>query len=148
MRDLHRYQRIVVPTDGSLAANTAVSHAVSIAVANDAEIHAVYVVDERVTMAATEKTRPELVKTLEAEGESAVGSAEEFASEHDISATTNIRSGTPAKEIIEFAEEIEADLIVMGNSGRTAREKLIRMGSVSERVADNAMIPVLVVPRE
>lgn len=143
-----RYQQIVVPTDGSVAAQTAVDHAISIATVTGAAINAIYVIDERVTMAATEATRPELTETLRQEGEAAVGTVETEATKNDLTVSTHLKSGTPAKEIIDFADEVDADLIVMGNSGRTAREKLIQMGSVSERVADNAPIPVLVVPQE
>ena len=141
-----RYDSILVPTDGSAAARTAVEHAISIAAANEADIQAVYVIDERVTMAATDQTRPELTDTLRTEGENALATVEDVAAAADVSTTTHIQSGTPAKEILDFADAANSDLIVMGNSGRTAREKLIRMGSVSERVADNATIPVLVVP--
>jgi len=58
---------------------------------------------------------------------------------------TAIRRGTPDKEIVRHAEETGSDVIVIGTDGKTPREKLQALGSVSERVVDNAPIPVFVI---
>ena len=50
----------------------------------------------------------------------------------------------PAKAILEEAERLLADLIVMGSHGKTGLERLL-VGSVSERVIGSAECPVLVV---
>ncbi|MFS0673493.1 universal stress protein [Ornithinibacillus sp. 179-J 7C1 HS] len=55
-----------------------------------------------------------------------------------------ILSGKPAEKIIEFAEEKDADLIIMGNRGLSGIKKLV-MGSVSKKVLTEASSPVLVV---
>lgn len=55
------------------------------------------------------------------------------------------RMGTPRQEILEAAQEWEADLIVMGTHGRTGFDHFIS-GSVSESVLRRATCPVLVVP--
>ena len=53
-------------------------------------------------------------------------------------------SGNPAAEIIGFAEERGADLIVMGQRGRSAISRFIE-GSVTDRVVRHATCDVLVV---
>jgi nucleotide-binding universal stress UspA family protein len=53
-------------------------------------------------------------------------------------------SPTPAHEIINFAEEIRADVIVVGTHGRSGVPRLL-MGSVAEDVVRSAPCPVLVV---
>ncbi len=52
--------------------------------------------------------------------------------------------GDPASEILRFADEIGADLIVMGSHGRTGVLRVL-MGGVSRKVLDRAKCPVLIV---
>ena len=52
--------------------------------------------------------------------------------------------GDPADEILRFADEIGADLIVMGSHGRTGVLRVL-MGSVSRKALDRAKCPVLIV---
>jgi nucleotide-binding universal stress UspA family protein len=64
-------------------------------------------------------------------------------------ATPAVRlSRSPADEIVRYAREIHADIIVAGTHGRGGMSRLL-MGSVAEHVVRNAPCPVLVVrPRE
>jgi nucleotide-binding universal stress UspA family protein len=55
--------------------------------------------------------------------------------------------GDPAESIIQTAESEKADLIVMGRRGRGKLQGLL-MGSVSERVARHAQVPVLLASPE
>lgn len=140
------YGDILVTTDGSEAAEVAVDHALTVAGAHDASIHALYVVDTRITMAAEDDTREALGEQLSAQGEDAVERIVERATAEEIEATGAVERGTPWKKILSYAEEAAVDLIVIGTTGKTPREKRMGMGSVSERVVDDAIVPVLVVP--
>jgi nucleotide-binding universal stress UspA family protein len=51
--------------------------------------------------------------------------------------------GDPASQIVRYATETGADLIVMGTHGRTGLERLL-MGSVAEKVMRDALCSVLV----
>lgn len=55
-----------------------------------------------------------------------------------------IAMGTPSEEIADAAEEMGADLIVIGRRGYS-RIKRFFVGSVSQRVVSEAHCPVLVV---
>ncbi|MEK3721251.1 universal stress protein [Paenibacillus sp. FSL H8-0034] len=55
-----------------------------------------------------------------------------------------IRQGSPAQTILEYADEVHADLIVIGSRGLNAISEFI-LGSVSHNVVQHAKIPVLVV---
>jgi len=57
----------------------------------------------------------------------------------------DIGIGTPYKRIIEKAQEIAADLIVMPTHGRTGLVHML-IGSVTERVLRRAPCPVLAIP--
>lgn len=61
-----------------------------------------------------------------------------------ISAEYVVEEGRPAVLILSVAEELKADLIVMGTHGRTRIRRLL-MGSVAEAVSRSALCPVLTV---
>jgi len=60
-------------------------------------------------------------------------------------ATTAVRMGRPAEEIVAAGGKGKANLIVLGTHGRSGLSHLL-MGSVSERVVRHAQCPVVVVP--
>lgn len=138
------YDSVLIPTDGSEMIDTTLEHGLRIAVDNGATVHALYVVDSRVARAA-EDAREEVESSLRAEGENAIEHVRSRAEESGLEATSEIRTGTPQKEILEYTEDHEIDLIAIGTHGKSPREKLLSMGSVTERVVDNASVPVLVV---
>ncbi len=140
------YATVLVPTDGSDAAETAAEHALAVAAQHDAAVHVLYVVDSRITMAADDATRDELREQLETDGEAAIARIRELASNAGVEVSDHVERGTPWKTILAFAEAQDVDLIVMGSTGKSPREKRVGMGSVSERVVDDATVPVLVVP--
>ena len=62
----------------------------------------------------------------------------------EVSADTLVRVGSPAREIIETARSLPADLIVISTHGRTGL-KHVFLGSVAEHVVQRAPCPVFVV---
>jgi nucleotide-binding universal stress UspA family protein len=56
----------------------------------------------------------------------------------------HLRTGNAAREIVQLASDLSADLIVVGTHGRTGVMKLL-LGSVAQNVLMNASCPVLVV---
>lgn len=60
--------------------------------------------------------------------------------------TTRIVVGSPAREIVRYAEQAKVDLIVMGTHGRTGLAHLL-MGSVAELVVRTAPCQVLTIRR-
>jgi nucleotide-binding universal stress UspA family protein len=64
----------------------------------------------------------------------------------DVRAERRLEVGDPATEILRVADELSADLIVMGTHGRTGLGRLL-MGSVAEQVVRRAACPVLTVSR-
>lgn len=58
----------------------------------------------------------------------------------------HVYRGEPATEILRLAEDMQADLIVVGTHGRVGVKRLL-MGSVAEKVMRDASCPVLVMRR-
>ena len=61
-----------------------------------------------------------------------------------ISVTTKIHHGPASEGIIFVADEVGADLIIMGSHGRTGVKRLL-LGSVARAVLTESHIPVLIV---
>jgi len=64
--------------------------------------------------------------------------------EHGAHVFGHLRFGNPAREIVQLASDLSADLIVVGTHGRTGLRKLL-LGSVAQNILTNASCPVLVV---
>ena len=62
----------------------------------------------------------------------------------DLNPEFAVRPGTPAAEIVRYAEDEDIDLIVMGTHGRGFVGHMV-LGSVAERVVRTAPCPVLTV---
>jgi nucleotide-binding universal stress UspA family protein len=54
-----------------------------------------------------------------------------------------VLKGDPAEKIVNFAEEHNVDMIIVGSLGKGGFERLV-IGSVSEKVVRHAKVPVLV----
>jgi nucleotide-binding universal stress UspA family protein len=67
---------------------------------------------------------------------------------HRCDVIAHVRSGRPAKQILQTALDLDADLIVVGTHRRTGLEKLV-LGSVAQSVLQDAPCPVLLaVPKD
>ena len=79
--------------------------------------------------------------------EAALAELEDFVTKRvhsNVQITPVVRVGSPAHEIVRFAEESTADLITMATHGRTGLSHIV-MGSVAEKVVRLSSIPVLTV---
>ncbi|MFW6018585.1 MAG: universal stress protein [Halapricum sp.] len=139
------YDHILVPTDGSKGTRESIDHASTIARNNDAVVHVLYVLDERLYRAASKDTKDEVIASLQEEGEHAIDEAVTQIEDNGAEVVTERRRGIPYKSILEYAEAEPIDMIVMGTHGRTGRDRIATLGSVTERVVKNADVPVLVV---
>jgi nucleotide-binding universal stress UspA family protein len=139
------YETLLVPTDGSETVDRTLPHALSLAADHDATVHALYVVDQRVVKASSDDLVDDVRADLERQGEAAVEAVADRASEAGIECETAVRHGTPDKEIVAYAEEADADVIVIGPHGKTPRRKVEGLGSVSDRVVADAGTSVFLV---
>ncbi|WP_418280770.1 universal stress protein [Halorubrum sp. DTA98] len=139
------YDDVLVPTDGSEAVERAIDHAIRLATDHDATIHALYVVDRRIATANSGELHDEIVADLESQGEEAVATVADRAADAGLDVETSVRHGTPDKEIVAYADDEGMDVIVMSPEGKSPRERIRSLGSVSDRVADDASVPVFLI---
>lgn len=139
------YDDILVPTDGSNATTRAVEHAVELAGFHDATLHALYVVNTA-TFASLpmESSFEGVASMLDREGEAALDAIADVAAEAEVAIERNLVDGSPAREIVRYAEDEGCDLVVMGTHGRGGIDRLL-LGSVAERVVRSSNVPVLTI---
>jgi len=139
------YRNIVVATDGSENSDRAVSYGIEIAKMSGATVHAIYVVDtssfSSIPMDAGWEAMYEILKK---EGNKAVSYVKETGEAAGVEVKEIIEEGHPSNEIIDFAENNNVDLIVMGTHGKSGIDRFL-LGSVAEKVVRNSKIPVMVV---
>ena len=139
------YDTILVPTDGSDGTSKTLDHAIEMATRYDADIHALAVVDERRLDQLSGDPRTETAATLQENCQRAVDEVVERARKEDVSVETAIRDGVPSQRIVEYAGATGVDVIAMGTHGRSDHERIATVGSVTQRVVENATVPVFVV---
>jgi len=137
------YERILLPTDGSLGMEEVTDHAVSLADTHGATLHGLYVVNTAsLADLPMESSWEGLSQALRKDGERALADVEAHAG--DVPVETAMVDGSPAREIVEYATENDCDVIVMGTHGRSGVGRLL-LGSVAERVVRSSSTPVLTV---
>ncbi|MFB6137353.1 MAG: universal stress protein [Halobacteriaceae archaeon] len=139
------YDDILVPTDGSEGALDAVRHAVAIGRDHDATVHALFVVNRRLYVAADDGEQDAVRERLREDGEAALDDVVAAVEDAGLAATRVLRDGVPHREILSYADEADVDMVVMGTHGRTGRDRLVSLGSVAERVVESATVPVVTV---
>jgi nucleotide-binding universal stress UspA family protein len=139
---LNKFKRIVVPTDFSETAQTAVNLGAEIAGYYKASLDLVNAVDATV-YAYAGYPFASLSKELIASAEEALNRVKLPKAADKINISRYILSGNPAAEIVEHAKRHSADMIVVGTHGHGAVARFI-LGSVADRVLHEATCPVLV----
>lgn len=135
------FDTLVIATDGSASVRRAVDVALEFAERFDAEVHALFVVDEGEVESSPERVREELREGLRDDGEDAVA---DVAVRAEQPVTTAVRQGRPAATISDYAREVDADVVATGTRGRHGENRFL-IGGVAERVVRRCPAPVLTV---
>ena len=136
--------RILLPTDGSEPAVAATAYAVALAKTFGATLKAIYVDTGLEALEYPEEVMTEDVYEGVHPSVKGLALAQVLCSRNGVPCETELVQGGVAKRIIAVAEDWKADLIVVGDTGRTGLKR-IALGSVAETVVKGSPIPVLVV---
>ncbi len=155
------YKKIVYATDLSVNAAQAFRHAVSLARKYRADIHLLHVLPDveaavvnyvstvmgkdqlaDLELAHKEEVKDMIRKRLHEFAKQELGDHPE-----DVERLKEIEvhHGNPVANILEMADRIDADLIVLGSHGKGAL-KYAFLGSVAEKVLNKSHRPMLIVP--
>jgi len=137
--------KIIITTDFSETSLLAIKHGAFLAQFTKGEIFLLHIITKHwekfnvfepsISLDNVEKASSAVEKKLE---ELAV----DIRNEYGVKITTVVNSGNPTTEIVKFAKEIDADLIVMGTHGYSAWEDLT-IGSNALKVITKSPCPVL-----
>jgi nucleotide-binding universal stress UspA family protein len=140
------FSKILMATDFGSESAVALRSCAALARSVGASIHLLHVVKDPILAAGSpelyglhcSELRDDLVKYAERT------LAALAASFPDITITTEVVIGYPAETIANRAEDLDANLIVMGTHGRGTLARVL-LGSVAQRVVATARCPVLTV---
>ena len=140
------YAKILVAVDGGELTKTITEYALRFP--RDAALDFVCAVDPNEffsdATAAIYGTETERSAALQAT-QKVVDSCVAAAKDAGLIATGHVIEAAPVDAIINIADKVNADVIVMASHGRSGFARLV-LGSVAEGVARRARIPVLLVP--
>jgi nucleotide-binding universal stress UspA family protein len=141
------YKTIVVGTDGSATASQAVEAAAQLAREGGAKLHVVTAYSDSVPGMASASgfDMADSGMGRQVHHEAATNVAQEAREQHCAGVETEVHSVNrgAADAIIDVAESVDADLIVVGSKGMTGARRVL--GSVPNSVAHSAPCAVLVV---
>ena len=146
------FNHILCPTDMKERALLALKKAVQIAHQFNSKITMLNVHDEMMNKQEREMLRVSFDNLKEKYKQIALSSKEEmretFSQLHaeDIEVQYLLREGKPDRAIVDVAQKLDVDLIVICTDGSNHHLKDIFTGTITERVINSAVCPVLVVP--
>ncbi|OGR18769.1 MAG: hypothetical protein A2X81_04685 [Desulfobacterales bacterium GWB2_56_26] len=136
------FARILVGIDGSGYSMEAGQRALDLALSYGGEVHGITVLDVPVEKSlrygVLDEARHKHFTALQI----LAGQGEKLG----VPVVTELREGSAYEQIVQYSEEKDIQLIVLGSYGRTALTRLL-MGSVVERVAALSRRPTLVVKK-
>ncbi|MEA3274235.1 MAG: universal stress protein [Pseudomonadota bacterium] len=143
--------KILFATDGSESARAALDFVQGFPFPEDSEIILLTVIDKNVFKADADKGLSEeqrealqaTEKTLHEEGEQLLTKEADRLRQAGWAGFTQVRTGHPAKEIVDAAETLGVDLVILGSHGLTGIKHYL-LGSVSSTVLEYAPCSVLI----
>ncbi len=141
---------ILLPTDGSDGALAGAKRGLDLAVAIEADVHVLSVVDTSDLEGLSsigETDVDEQKAAMKAEAQAAVDVVATMVEKRDaeIDVTTETPHGTVYRVINDYVDEVGIDAIAMGTEGRSGLKRVM-LGSVTENVLRTVDVPVLAVP--
>jgi len=142
MTQIEPIKKILVAYDGSEPAVKAITHAARLAKLCNAKLYVIHVVplpEDYISLYEHEFASKAIL-----EGQKLLERCKELVKPFNIDAEYILEKGDPARKIVETAEKLDVDYVVIGHRGMSKWEKLI-LGSVCEKVVRSCTRPVIVV---
>jgi nucleotide-binding universal stress UspA family protein len=143
------FESIVVGTDGSETARKAVEAAVELAKLTGAKLELVSAYEPVSSQRLRDEARqvpPDLqwMVNPREDVDATLAEAAERVGDAGVASRVYAREGDPADAILDVAEELGSDLIVVGNKGMTGAKRFL-LGSVPNKVSHHAPCAVMIV---
>lgn len=137
------YKHILLAADGSENAARAAKEAIKLASCReDSIIEVVYVVD--FDKSKTDVLHSSSSAAIDLERRKKIAKVEQLLKESGISYKVTFLHGTPGLEIVNYANEQQVELVVIGSRGLNGLQEMV-LGSVSHKVMKRVHCPALIV---
>ncbi|WP_455367238.1 universal stress protein [[Eubacterium] cellulosolvens] len=142
-------RKILVPMDGSKQSEKALDFAIDVAETEKAKLYVIYVVDKKIPDELKRAIEAANIKDIigtytEVASRKVLDSAIKKAKNRNINIETESVVGNPAEEIVNFAEKMKFDIVIIGSTGM-GRAKQFLFGSVTEKVCHNVPCTCVIV---
>jgi nucleotide-binding universal stress UspA family protein len=144
-------KKILLPTDGSDHSLKAAKYCVELAKNQDRKVAILHIFQTKIPIVPVQPVVGveslivfESEEETKARGEEAIEKTKVIFDEASIPVETLYFHGHPVQVIVETAEKMDFDLIVLGSRGLGRLNRLL-LGSVADGVLHNAHCPVLIV---
>ncbi|WP_114417413.1 universal stress protein [Marinospirillum perlucidum] len=148
---MSEYKTLLLATDFSEGSKNAVDQAIRLAKMSGARLHLLHIITEladkrrrRIPADVIDVFIREINQHAEEDMETFKQKYFAPAIAEGLEITTEILVGSGYQDILEAAEKIPADMIIMGVHSRSGLERAL-VGSMAERVVSHSSIPVLTV---
>lgn len=141
------FKKILVPLDGSMLAEKVLPYAVRLANRLDAQLYLIRSVEVPHLLSNPRKLGKELVRDAEtylANISRMLSSRTLKPHTEAIRLHTTVVRGDPAREICDFARNLEIDLVIMSTHGRSGFSRLVT-GSIATKILHEINVPVMLV---
>lgn len=138
-------KKIIITTDFSETSLLAISHGAFLAKYTKGTVYLMHVISrhwEKFNVFTPSITLDNLEKASDSVQAKLTELANDIKNEYNVEVVTNVATGNPTTEIIKFAKEINAGLIVMGTHGYSSWEDLT-IGSNALKIITKSPCPVL-----
>ena len=137
-------KHILVPTDFTAAATSALELSVQMARVFDAKLTLLHVWELAIYPYMDFVLNSTLITEVEEAATKSLAKALESLRKEWPAARSKLKTGLPWQGILEATDELGVDLVIMGTHGRQGLSR-ITLGSVAEKVVRLSKVPVLTV---
>ena len=146
---MHTFKNIVLTTDFSLNASAALPYAVALAKPHNGTIHLFHVIEHEdfaafSTFGNLFRSSSWITNRRDECQQKLTALAKDFEATYGVKFVGIWAAGNPVKEIVHYAREAYADIVVISTHGRTGLPHLM-LGSIAERVTRLSDVPVLTI---
>jgi len=136
------FHTILVAVDGSPITGRVLAAAADMARQYESELHCIYVIETG--WSEGDITRELVIRELEEESGTLLKGFERELQRMGVRSTLHLKRGHPGEVILSVADEIDADLVVIGSVGKSQISRMLS-GSVSTFVVTHSPVATLVI---
>lgn len=150
-----KYKKILVPYDGSKYSKKALLEAIDIAKEFGAELYVINVIDISTDVPSVilqntinkklRKLHREILEPHKTKVNTLLQEKVKMCKREGVDVFCDVIVGRPSESILKFAKNHCIELIMIGSRGLTKLKKLMVLGSVSRKIAEESKCPVMII---